>query len=164
MELLLRLCSLFVYTVSARSLPLYASVSQQQPLVSGKTLLQEAPYVKTVILAVTNRQSQSEQYFRLPVQTRIPLDVIQGLPIHPSTIRIAAATDQYGQAAPVGRVDKIICRGEPGLSVEEEAAIEYGMKTKTWPWFGVTDGAVQLDSEESRWFLGGRAIKYYECR
>lgn len=48
--------------------------------------------------------------------------------------------------------------------MEEKAAVEYGMKAKIWPWFSMMDERIQLDSEESRWFLAGRSVEYYECR
>jgi hypothetical protein len=79
-------------------------------------------------------------------------------------MRIAAVINQYGQPAPLERFKDVICMAEPEVSVEEKAAIEFGMKQKVWPWFGVKDGIIELGNEGSRWFLGGRAIQYYECR
>lgn len=79
-------------------------------------------------------------------------------------MRIAAVINQCGQPAPLEKFEDAICMAEPGVSVEEKAAIEFGMKPKVWPWFGVKDGIIELENEGSRKFLGGRAIQYYACR
>ncbi|KAH7378806.1 hypothetical protein BKA66DRAFT_143266 [Pyrenochaeta sp. MPI-SDFR-AT-0127] len=155
MKLLYLLCSLICYQPAlALSIP---KSSAQQPL-QPEQQLNRLQYATGVILGFTQRGSNEEHHFEIPLRARISSGA--NLPSHPSTMKIIAVINDDGLSVPLEGLERVICRVVPNISVEERAAVEQ----KVWPWFTVQDATVQFEVAFSRWYLGGRSIESYECR
>lgn len=86
------------------------------------------------------------------------------LPKYPKNMKMVAVVNEQGRSVPLERLEQIICQVEPGLDAEERAAAAVRTPQSSWPWFSARDEVIQFEDKDSRWFLGGRAVKNYECR
>lgn len=163
--------------ILARSIPQH---NIQELLLPEVHRTEDYSRATSVILEFTESGSNEEKRYEIPLRfrtlagmsipcVRTPKPVLMvgvgtNLPKYPKNMKMVAVVNEQGRSVPLERLEQIICQVEPGLDAEERAAAAVRTPQSSWPWFSARDEVIQFEDKDSRWFLGGRAVKNYECR